>query len=384
MENNLQLATANLYSKCKGRYLTLEVIQSFIAELSNHFTSEISGYSVLNQPIHAVKFGTGPRKILIWSQMHGNESTSTKGLLDYLHFLNTDKEAYNEIASRFTIVVIPMLNPDGAKQYTRENANGVDLNRDASNCTQPESVVLRNLVTQFQPDYCFNFHDQRTLFGLLESKKPATISFLTASFDESRSFNATREAAANVIVAMHQELEKYIPGQLGRFDDSFNINCTGDYFTSLGIPTVLFEAGHYQDDYERDEVRKFIFIALKTAFCCIYENVVVESCIAKYLNICENNKCFADIIFKNVNIIENNVEKISNFAVNYKEVLFENSVKFEAIITEINCSDFLIGHQEIDAQQKLFKASYGNIPKIGEKANFYLANSAFVNGKEIK
>ena len=170
MENNLQLATANLYSKCKGRYLTLEVIQSFIAELSNHFTSEISGYSVLNQPIHAVKFGTGPRKILIWSQMHGNESTSTKGLLDYLHFLNTDKEAYNEIASRFTIVVIPMLNPDGAKQYTRENANGVDLNRDASNCTQPESVVLRNLVTQFQPDYCFNFHDQRTLFGLLESK----------------------------------------------------------------------------------------------------------------------------------------------------------------------------------------------------------------------
>ena len=65
---------------------------------------------------------------------------------------------------------------------------------------------------------------------------------------------------------MHQELEKYIPGQLGRFDDSFNINCTGDYFTSLGIPTVLFEAGHYQDDYERDEVRKFIFIALKRLF----------------------------------------------------------------------------------------------------------------------
>ena len=32
---------------------------------------------------------------------------------------------------------------------------------------------------------------------------------------------------------------------------------------------------------------------------------------------------FCRYYFKNVNIIENNVEKISNFAVNYKEVLLK-------------------------------------------------------------
>lgn len=381
MENNLQLATANLYSKCTGRYLTLETIQTFCASLSIHFTKDVIGYSVLGQPILALKFGAGTKRILIWSQMHGNESTSTKGLLDYLNYLNTNEEAFELVASHFTVFVIPLLNPDGAKQYTRENANGVDLNRDAFECTQPESIVLRNLVHQFQPDYCFNLHDQRTLFGLLESKKPATISFLTAAYDESRLFNTTRESAAKVIVAMHQELEQFIPGQVGRFDDTFNINCTGDYFTSKGIPTILFEAGHYENDYNREEVRKFVFISLKTAFYCINENVVVDDVVEKYLSIYENNKCFSDIIFKNVKFIENNVEKISNFAVNYKEVLFDNSVIFEAIITEFDCNSCLMGHKEIDAKGKLFKASYGVIPKIGEKANFYLANTEFVNGE---
>jgi murein tripeptide amidase MpaA len=40
-----------------------------------------------------------------------------------------------------------MLNPDGAKTYTRENANKVDLNRDSQDLTQPESKILRKLTT---------------------------------------------------------------------------------------------------------------------------------------------------------------------------------------------------------------------------------------------
>lgn len=381
MKNNLQIAEDYLYSTCKGRYLTLKTIELFCASLSTNFTKEVIGYSILNQPILALKFGTGQRKILIWSQMHGNETTSTKGLIDYLNYLNTNEAAFNFVSAHFTVLVIPILNPDGAEAYLRENANGVDLNRDALENTQQESKILRNTVTSFQPDYCFNLHDQRTLFGLVETKKPATISLLTAAFDESRKFNKTREAAAKVILAIYDELEQFIPGQVGRFDDSFNINCTGDYFTSREIPTILFEAGHYPNDYNREEVRKFVFISLKTAFYCIYENVVVDNVIEKYLDIYENNKCFADIIFKNVKIIENNVEKISNFAVNFKEVLFDNSVIFEAIITELDCDRFLMGHTEIDAEEKQFRATYGSHPKVGEKANFYLANIEFVNGK---
>jgi hypothetical protein len=45
-------------------------------------------------------------------------------------------------------------------------------------------------------------------------------------------------------------LQRYIPGQIGRFDDSFNLNC-GDTFQAMGVPTLLFEAGHFEGDYQR-------------------------------------------------------------------------------------------------------------------------------------
>ena len=67
--------------------------------------------------------GTGSTKVLMWSQMHGNESTTTKSLLDLLRFLNTNPDWLDNLQ----LSIIPILNPDGAKAYTRVNANQVDL-----------------------------------------------------------------------------------------------------------------------------------------------------------------------------------------------------------------------------------------------------------------
>src|SRR5690606_18803559 len=99
--------------------------------------------------------GDGPIKILMWSQMHGNESTTTKAVLDLINFLLEGSEMSNSILERCTIKIIPILNPDGALAYTRVNANGIDLNRDAQNLSQPESKVLRAVFEDFGPDYCF-------------------------------------------------------------------------------------------------------------------------------------------------------------------------------------------------------------------------------------
>jgi hypothetical protein len=43
----------------------------------------VIGNSVLGKPIYKYIIGTGNIKIYLWSQMHGNESTTTKGLLIY-------------------------------------------------------------------------------------------------------------------------------------------------------------------------------------------------------------------------------------------------------------------------------------------------------------
>lgn len=380
----LQLATQFLEPKLKGKYIHLDSIFPLLQSLNSDFEISQIGKSVQGRAIHQVKIGTGKTKVLMWSQMHGNESTTTKGLLDFFNFLQSDNEFAKRIKLNYTLLCIPMLNPDGAYLYTRENANKVDLNRDAFNATQPEMQLLRKIYTDFQPDYCYNLHDQRTIFGTEGYNLPATVSFLSPAFNELREYNSVRLKSISIINKMNNALQVYIPNQVGRFDDSYNVNCTGDYFTTQNTPTILFEAGHYEKDYDRDQVRKYIFVALLSSFDASYENVIVDNELSKYLNIPQNNKCFYDFIYKNVKIIDNNEEKIINFAAQYTEVIEQGELKFIAIIDKINDLQYFKGHVEYDCKNGLFSSKTSNFPKIGDNSSFFINNlTEFNNGVKI-
>lgn len=161
----------------EGRYLTLDHIKPLLDKLNTANQVQEIGKSVLGEPIYSYQIGTGKTRIYLWSQMHGNESTTTKALFDFINVLNGKSEYAEKMLDTFTFYAIPILNPDGARLYTRENANKVDLNRDSQNLTQPESNVLREVFDSFKPHYCFNLHDQRTIFGAGDTGKPATVSF---------------------------------------------------------------------------------------------------------------------------------------------------------------------------------------------------------------
>jgi hypothetical protein len=365
----------------QGRYLTLEAILPILKRHNTHNQLKHVGNSVQQKPIYTYQIGTGKTKIFLWSQMHGNESTTTKALLDFINLLNGETELAKMLLEDFTFLAIPILNPDGAFLYTRENANKVDLNRDAQNLTQPESLVLRGVFEVFQPDYCFNLHDQRTIFGVADSGKPATVSFLAPSYNEERDINATRLDAIRVINNINSVLQNYIPGQVGRFDDSFNINCIGDTFQNLGVPTILFEAGHFPDDYLREETRKYIFISLLVSFTTLSENDVVDNEISQYLNIPQNKVVFYDFMYKNIKINYDGNEIITNFAVQYKEELIDGKVNFKAYIAAIENLDSYFGHYEYDAQGALYSDNQDNLPKINQIADFSLDDKVvFVNG----
>jgi len=317
----------------------------------------------------------------MWSQMHGNESTTTKALFDFINFLHSDTPESQAILNSFTFCLLPMVNPDGAAMYTRENAKGVDLNRDAQNLTQPESVVLRQVFETFQPHYAYNLHDQRTIFGAGESGFPATVSFLAPAFNDKRDMNETRIKAIDVIVAMNTSLQQLIPNQVGRFDDGFNLNCIGDTFQHMNVPTILFEAGHFQNDYEREQTRKFIFIALLSGINYLNENDVVSNKIDDYLKIPQNKVVFYDFVYKNVKINYDGNEKIVNFAAQYKEVLKDNKVEFEARIAQIDHLENYFGHVTVDAQGEQYQDNENGFPNIEQKANFFLGkNIKIVNG----
>lgn len=365
----------------QGRYVNLKKVELFFETLKSKNQLDVLGYSVQNRPIYKYQVGHGKIKILMWSQMHGNESTTTKALIDFINFLESDTAVVNKILNDYTFWMIPMLNPDGSEVYTRENANLVDLNRDFQNLSQPESQLLMQSYLKFKPDYCYNLHDQRTIFGVGFTNKPATLSFLAPSFNETKEYDAARRDAVKVAVKMAKTLSAFIPGQIGRFDDGFNINCVGDKFQSLNTPTILIEAGHFQEDYQREETRKYVFIALLSAFALIDDNVVVGDILMDYLSIPQNIPNYFDFVYKNVRINYDKSDLITNFAVQFKEELFEGKIVFNAFIAKIGNLHDYFGHIEYDATEKLYTDNHNNIPKLNEKADFSIDNEVkFVNG----
>lgn len=383
----LKLANQFIEQSLNGRYITLEKIKPILLQEKNKAALKIIGKSVLDKPIYSYEIGAGSTRILIWSQMHGNESTTTKALFDLFNFFDFDSELKTNLLNYFRFCFIPMLNPDGAESYTRENANKIDLNRDAQNLSQPESLVLRRCYDIFNPHYCYNLHDQRTIFGVGKTNKSATVSFLAPSYNEERSFNALRTKAAVLIASINKTLQEYIPNQIARFDDGFNLNCVGDTFQNLGTPTVLFEAGHFQNDYDRDETRKYLFIALLSSFVSIYENVIVNNKIDDYLNIPQNNTDLFDFVYKNVKINYDNSEIITNFAAQYKEELINNNIFFNAFVVKVDNLENKFGHFELDADGKTYFDEKQNFPQINQKADFSLENTVniikIINGSVV-
>ena len=380
--NYENLFSQNLETNLNGRYITLNAIEPLLLRFNSDNQVQIIGQSVLGKPIYKYEIGTGKTRVLLWSQMHGNESTTTKALFDFLNLLNSNSDLAKNLLSEFTFCCLPMLNPDGAFLYTRENANGIDLNRDAQNLTQPESKLLRSTFESFKPDFCYNLHDQRTIYGIeSDTIKPATVSFLAPAYNENRDINEVRTKAIQVIVAMNNILQEFIPNQVGRFDDSFNINCVGDTFQFLNVPTILIEAGHFQGDYDREFTRKFVFIALVEGLKKIYENDIVCNKIEDYMNIPHNKICFYDFIYKNIKINYDNNKIITNFALQFKEELIDNQLVFNAYTAAIGDLEGFSGHFECDVEEALYEDLEINIPKIDQKAEFSLGKSIkFVNG----
>lgn len=364
-----------------GRYITNKHIEPILETLNSDFEVSIIGKSVNGKPIYAVKVGTGKIKIYLWSQMHGNESTTTKALFDLFVFLSSEDETAAEFKKTFTLLCIPILNPDGAEAYTRANANDVDLNRDSADLSQPESKVLRSVFEEFKPDFCFNLHDQRSIFAAGNTNNPATVSFLAPSYNEARGVNEVRQSAINIIAAMNAVLQQYIPNQVGRFDDSFNINCIGDMFQSLGVPTILFEAGHFKDDYERETTRKMIFISFLSALICISKNDILINKTTDYFNIPQNNPVFYDFIYKNVKVILDGFEKSITFAAHYNEILMNDTIAFKATIKQIGGLEGNFGHYTYDFNNQLFDNQNDKMPKIDSDADFIIGtHNKIVNG----
>jgi len=353
-------------SALAGRYITMEHLFPMIDSLGDLFEKTAIGVSELGKEIYLLKVGKGEKVVLGWSQMHGNESTTTKAIFDLIAFLGQKEYFQREIKQflkEFTLFLIPMLNPDGAALYTRENANLVDLNRDAKKLTQSESRVLNEIFKKLKPQLCLNLHDQRSIYGL-EAGLSATVSFLAPAADNERSITPSRKIAMEHIVRMNNRLNDLIPGHIGRYDDSFNKNCVGDTFQMAGVPTILFEAGHYKKDYNREKTREFIFYAFLELFeITRFSEKSVNH--MDYFKIPENRTNFKDVILRNVRI--GSSHHPIDVCIQYSEVLKNGSVCHEAVIDDGGECKMVFGHSELDIKGAYILLNSQEKISIGQK-----------------
>ncbi len=331
----------------KGRYITLESIFPLLDMYKMNWEISVPAVSELGKDIPLIKVGQGRKKVLAWSQMHGNESTTTKAIFDFLKFVNQKRHFQKEINSfleNYSLYIIPILNPDGAQLYTRENANGVDLNRDAQELSQKESICLRNIFKTVNPSLCLNLHDQRSIYGL-ENGKSATLSFLAPAADEERSVTESRKVAMESIVKINKIMQNYLPNQIGRYDDTFNDACVGDTFQQMEVPTILFEAGHFKNDYLREKTREFVFYSLLALFGIIGNNEVID--FKEYFEIPQNKKNYKDFILRNIKLPETGESQ--DLAIQYKEELRAEKIEFVPIIDYIGNLQSYFAHNEENA-----------------------------------
>ncbi len=215
------------------------------------------GHSVQGRAIRAVTFGSGPVRVLLWSQMHGDESTATMALADVIRFF---AEAAADplrslIEERLTITMIPMLNPDGAERFQRHNAAGVDVNRDARRLATPEARVLKMVRDSVEPSFGFNLHDQGARTTVGSDGLQAAIALLAPAADSARSYGPVRSRARQLAAVLAAALQQVIPGRVAKYDDAFNPRAFGDLIQQWGTSTVLIESGALPDDPQKQALR---------------------------------------------------------------------------------------------------------------------------------
>ncbi len=349
------------------------------ANRKNGFHLKSLGESVQGRNIYQLKTGNGETKVLLWSQMHGNESTATMTIFDIINFLTAEDDLNpirKKILENTTLYFVPMLNPDGAEVFKRRNALDVDLNRDAIRLISPEARILKTLRDNLQPQFGLNLHDQDPHFRVENTKQPASMSFLAPAYESNGYTNRIRSDAKKLVVQLNDVVQQFIPGKTSMYSDTFNPRCFGDAFQKAGTSTILIESGGFPGDTEKQYLRRLNFVAVLSALHSISENSYEEADIKKYKKIPFNKRDFMDLILRNVNIKFGKKAYIMDIGITREEKTIIDGENYHFYYqSKIEDMGDLSGHgayTDIDAngleaiQGKVFPETYQGIKNLSD------------------
>jgi len=285
----------------------LEYLQQLAFLYPDNIDLEEVGKSFQGRSIQLLKMGVGDQNILFWSQMHGDEASATPALLDIANFLlaNGDHPVTRSILETYTLLMIPMLNPDGAEVFQRENAQGIDINRDAVNLATPEGRVLMQTRDRFEPMLGLNLHDQNRKTTVGNTGCLATTAVLPVSGDAQNILTRGRLRSKRACAAIIEAHSPFIPGGIARYDEGWNPLAFGDNITARGTPVVLIESGGLPAGYEATDLTRLSFVALMTVLKGLAEDDLATYDPQTYENLPENHTdAWSDVVVRGGYILQ--------------------------------------------------------------------------------
>jgi len=258
------------------------------------------GRSAEGRPLRLLSFGSGPMPVLLWSQMHGDESTASMALADLVNFFasHPDDPWVRRLGEALTIHLFPVMNPDGAVRFQRRNAQGVDLNRDARALATPEGQALKALQERFRPVFGFNLHDQAVGTRVGRTDRGTAIALLAPPFNAEREVNDVRRRAMEISALIRVALEPRVGGYMAKWDDTFNPRAFGDLMQAWGVSTILIESGGWEGDPQKQFLRELNFVALGTALDAMVDGSHAGIDTDLYQRLPENGRRFGDLMIR--------------------------------------------------------------------------------------
>jgi hypothetical protein len=237
-----------------------------------------------------------------------------------------------------------MLNPDGAQRFQRRNAQGIDINRDARALATPEGRILKAVRDDVQPEVGFNLHDQGVGTRVGQTDRGAAIALLSPPFDHSREINDVRLRAMEVMGVMIESMRPLVGDHITRYGDAFNPRAFGDLITQWGTSTILVESGGWEDDPQKQHLRKVNFVALLAALESIATGSYQGYGTDAYQALPPNGRRIGDLIITGGTVVVPDLPPYrADLLVNYGKPLLEEDGTIEEIgdLAEVEARDTL-------------------------------------------
>lgn len=225
--------------------LTADWFRGWNAELNAlpFASTRLAGASRQGRPIFVTE--TAPQRdyVLMIGRQHPPELTGSLNMRPFMDTVLGDTDLARRFRERFTLVIYPVLNPDGvALGHWRHNTGGVDLNRDWGPFTQPETRLVRDHVDALEAE-------GQTMRLMLDFHSTRKDLFYTQTAEEITNPEAF---ATNWMSASRERLPdfefKHDPRPVSERPTTKNY-----FYTRFGIPAITVESG---DETDRDAIER--------------------------------------------------------------------------------------------------------------------------------